>query len=257
MSATGWRELRERPDVTVPLAGLLPILFAALLVPLREDLVGTNLALILVVAVVAGAAFAGRMGGVVAAIAAALSYDFFLTKPYLSLQIESADDVETALLLLVVGLIVGQLALVSRRHLAQAERGRSEIDRLRRLAALVARGEDGADVLMAAQAELTELFDLERCRFEAGLPDGSRPVLERTGGITGTRAWRFAGGDLELPWAGVDLPVLGHGRPVGRFVLVPHQGVGASLEARVVGVAIADLVGSVLAGTATTGAGDE
>jgi hypothetical protein len=247
-------ELRERPEITVPLAGLLPILVAILLVPLRADLVTTNLALILVVAVVVGAAFAGRAGGALAAVMAAISFDFFLTRPYLSLHIESADDIETALLLLVVGLIVGQVAVLSRRHLAEAERGRSEIARLRRLADLAARGEDGADVLMAAQAELTALFDLERCRFEAGLPDGSRPVLERTGAVSGHREWRFAGGDLALPAAGVDLPVLGHGRPVGRFVLLPRAGVGASLEARVVGVAIADLVGSVLTGT---GAGDD
>ena len=266
MDEQHWTELRERPEITIPFAGLLPILVAALLVPLRDDLVTTNLALILVVAVVGGAALAGRAGGAVAAVTAAISFDFFLTRPYLSLHIESADDVETALLLLVVGLLVGQIAVMSRRHLAEVARSRSEIARLRRLAELVARGEDGTDVLMAAQAELTALFDLERCRFEAGLPDGSRPVLERTGAVSGQREWRFAGGDLALPWAGVDLPVLGHGRPVGRFVLVPRRGVGASLEARVVGIAIADLVGSVLSGsgapgstgaTGAMGAGDE
>lgn len=257
MSESGWTDYRERPEITVPLAGLLPILVAILLVPLRGDLVTTNLALILVVAVVGGAAFAGRAGGAVAAVTAAISFDFFLTRPYLSLHIESTDDIETMLLLLVVGLLVGQLAVLSRRHLAEAQRGRSEIARLRRLADLVARGEDGADVLMAAQAELTALFDLERCRFEAGLPDGSRPVLERTGAVSGQREWRFAKGDLALPEGGVDLPVLGHGRPVGRFVLIPSGGVGASLEARVVGVAIADLVGSVLAGTGANGAGND
>ncbi len=207
------------------------------------------------VTVVIGAAFAGRAGGALAAVTAAISFDFFLTQPYLSLHIESTDDIETALLLLVVGLLVGQIAVRSRRHLAEAEQGRSEIARLRRLTDLVARGEDGADVLLAAQAELTALFDLESCRFEAGLPDGSRPVLERTGAVSGHRAWRFAGDDLALPAAGVDLPVLGHGRPVGRFVLLPRSGVGASLEARVVGVAIADLVGSVL--RHGTGAGND
>lgn len=239
--------------MTIPTAGLVPIAVAALLVSLRDDLVATNLALVLVVTVVLGAVLGGRAGGAIAAVTAALAFDFFLTRPYLSLHIESADDVETALLLLIVGVMVGQLAVASRRHLAAAEQGRSEIDRLRRLAELVARGEDGADVLLAAQGELRALFDLEACRFEAGLPDGSRPRLERTGAVSGQRTWRFVGGDLALPTDGVDLPVLGHGRPVGRFVLLPRRGVGASLEARVVGVAVADLVGSVLAGT---GAGD-
>jgi hypothetical protein len=240
---------RFPPEVTIAAAGVLPVLVAGLLVPLRDDLVGTNLALILVVVVVVGAAFAGRVGGAFAAVTAALGYNFFLTEPYLSLTIDDSDDVETAILLLVVGLLVGQLAARSRRHLSEVEQGRSEIARLRRIADLVAHGEAGADVLLAAQAELTGLFDLERCRFEAGLPDGTRPVLERTGAVSGQREWRFAGGDLALPPAGVDLPVLGHGRPVGRFVLLPRPGVGASLEARVVGVAIADLVGSVLTGS--------
>jgi hypothetical protein len=47
----------------------------------------------------------------------------------------------------------------------------------------------------------------------------------------------------------VELPVLSQGRQVGRFVLTPRRGVGAPLEARVVGVAIADQVGSVLSRT--------
>lgn len=241
--------MRVRPEISVSLAGLLPIVVAGLLVPLRDDLVSTNLALLLVVTVVAGAAIGGRAGGAVAAVTAAVSFDFFLTQPYLSLHIESADEIETTLLLLVVGVLVGQLAVMSRRHLEEAEQGRSEIARLRRLAELVARGEDGADVLLAAQAELTALLDLEACRFEAGLPDRSRPSLERTGAISGAREWRFVRGDFALPAQGVDLPVLSHGRTVGRFVLTPRTDTGASLEERVVAVAIADLVGSVLAGT--------
>ena len=46
---------------------------------------------------------------------AALSFNFFHTVPYLTLEIDSADDVETTLLLLAVGLAVGQLASY-RRH---------------------------------------------------------------------------------------------------------------------------------------------
>ena len=38
--------------------------------------------------------------------------------------------------------------------------------------------------------------------------------------------------------------MLSHGRPIGRFVLIPEPGIGVPLEARVVGVAIADQVGS-------------
>lgn len=237
---------------TLAVAGIVPIAVGGLLVPLRDDLVDANQVLILVVTVVAGAVIGGRAGGAFAAVTAALSFDFFLARPYLSLDIEETDDLVTTVLLLAVGLLVGQVALRSRVHLEDAERGRSEIERLRRLAELVASG-DGADVLPAAQAELTGLFDLESCRFVPGVPDGSRPYLERTGAVHGQRAWRFTGHDLALPAAGVDLPVSSHGRSLGRFVLVPRAGAGASLEARVVSVAIADLVGAVIGAGGSSG----
>ena len=107
-------------------------------------------------------------------------------------------------------------------------------------------------MLLAAQAELTTLLGLESCRFEAAPSGTVLARLERTGAVSGQREWRFAGHDLALPSDGVELPVLSHGRPIGRFVLIPEPGIGASLEARVVGVAIADQVGSALAGTGAT-----
>jgi len=245
-------EYRLGQSASAALAAIAPIAVAALLVPLRDNVVSTNLALILVIFVVLGGVVAGRLGGALAAITAALSFDFFLTKPYLSLHVDKADDVETTILLLIVGLIVGQIAVRTQLHREAAARGRSEISRLSRIANLVARGEDPADVLLAAQAELTDLLDLESCRFEA-LPTGvPLPRLERTGAVTGQREWRFAGHVLALPAEGVELPVLSQGRQIGRFVMTPHPDVGAPLEARVVGVAIADQVGSVLSRTGAT-----
>jgi K+-sensing histidine kinase KdpD len=233
----------------VAIAGLVPVAVGAALVSLRSELVSTNLALILVVFVVFGGVIGGRLGGALAATTAVLSFDFFLTRPYLSLHISSADDVETTLLLLLVGLIAGQLAIRSQSHRTAAERGRSEIHQLTRIADLVARGEDPADVLLAAQAELTTLLGLETCRFEAASTGTVLARLERSGAVAGRREWRFAGQDFALPKDGVELPVLSHGRPVGRFVLIPRPDVGVSREARVVAVAIADEVGAALAQT--------
>lgn len=244
--------MRWSRGIGLAVAGLVPIIVAALLVPLRDELVGTNLALILVIFVVLGGVMGGRAGGALAAVAAAFSFDFFLTQPYLSLHMDSADDIETTLLLLLVGLIVGQLAIRSQVHRAAAAHTRSEIHQLTRIADLVARGEDPADVLLAAQAELTTLLGLASCRFEAAPSGTVLAHLERTGAVSGQREWRFAGHDLALPGDGVELPVLSHGRPIGRFILIPEPGIGVSLEARVVGVAIADQVGSALAGTGAT-----
>ena len=73
---------------------------AAALIPLRDDLVSTNIALLLVVVVVAVAATGHRLAAALAALFAAGAFNFFHTQPYYSLRINSSDDVETAVLLL-------------------------------------------------------------------------------------------------------------------------------------------------------------
>src|SRR4029079_15795845 len=88
---------------------LVPILVAALLVPFRERLQGATLVLALVVVVVAVATSGDRVAAVIAAVVAAASFDFFLTRPYTSMRITSAEDIETAIMLLVIGVLVGQL----------------------------------------------------------------------------------------------------------------------------------------------------
>jgi hypothetical protein len=101
-------------------------------------------------------------------------------------------------------------------------------------------------VLFAAQTELRDLLHLRACRFEA--PPALVPLatIERNGTVTGTSLRHYAQGQLELPREGVELPVLARGQQVGRFVLEPNEGVGASLEQRMVAVAIADQVGAAL-----------
>jgi len=58
----------------------------------------------------------------------------------------------------------------------------------------------------------------------------------------------FIGTGLQLPVGGFAIEVLTRGRPTGRFVLYPQADTGASLEDRIVAVAIVDQVGSVMAG---------
>lgn len=105
------------------------IAVAALVVPFRDDLDSANLALILVLVVVIAAILGGRRAGALAAITATLSFDFFLVRPYLSMEIESTDDIETALILLGVGLLVGQVASRGRRSRRGREQAVEAIDR--------------------------------------------------------------------------------------------------------------------------------
>jgi K+-sensing histidine kinase KdpD len=228
------------------IGGLGPILVAALLVPLRDDMVVANLALVLVIVVVLAAAVGGRGAGAVAAIVSVLSFDFFLTKPYLSMQIESADDVETAVLLLVIGLIVGEIVVRARRTRSVAARGAEEIARLHQIAELATSGASGDEVIMAVTDALRDVLALRDCFFERGPSIRPLPRLERNGAVTGTHERRFVSGDLSLP-AECELVVLARGRQIGRFVLVADARAGVSMEARTVAVALSDQVGAVVA----------
>ena len=150
---------------------------AAALIPLRDTIVSTNVALLLVVTVVAFAATGRRAAAVLAAVSAAVGFNLFHTEPYLSLRISSSDDLETALLLLVVGLAVGELAVRGRRARALVVQERQDLASIRGLGALVADGEDADYVLLATASELTHLLGLVDCRFEVeprGRPHPSR-----------------------------------------------------------------------------------
>src|SRR5438067_971363 len=101
--------------VGIAIAGFGPLLVAAALVPLRDDLASANALLVFVVVVVLASACGGWASGVVAAVVSTLAFDFFLTTPYLSFNIEHTGDVVTALLLIGIGLIVVALMSVGRR----------------------------------------------------------------------------------------------------------------------------------------------
>ncbi|MET8328237.1 DUF4118 domain-containing protein [Streptomyces sp. NPDC005181] len=83
--------LRDRLALGTALVG--PLLVALALVPFRTDLSRTNAALVLVVVVVAVAAFGNRVAGAVAALSAAVWFDFFLTRPYQRFTINGSDDI--------------------------------------------------------------------------------------------------------------------------------------------------------------------
>jgi hypothetical protein len=228
------------------IAGFGPIAVAAALVPLRDTIGSTNVALVLVVVVVLAGIAGGRVAGAVAAVISALSFDFFHTTPYLSLTINSTEDVVTTALLLAVGLIVGEVSWRAQRSRAAAEAGHSEIARIHRIAEMSAQGRDPRNIVAAAEEELAGLLHLAGCRFDDSNDGPTRPRLDRSGTIPGESQWRFAGGGFELPAQGAELAVIAHGKEVGRFVLDPTPGTGVTLEQRVVAVAIADEVGAAL-----------
>jgi hypothetical protein len=247
-------EKRAVPDdaaraVGLAIAGFGPLLVVGALVSWRDDIAGANIALIFVVVVVLGAAVGTRGSGAMAALISAMSYDFFFTRPYQSLKIESSDDVQTAVLLLVIGLIVSELVIFSRGHRRASEQRLDAIRRIHRVAELVASGADSDAVVRSVQAELIDLLSLRGCRFERPPLGAPLPRLERNGALTGDRH-RWVGGEYALPEIGAEIPVLVRGQSVGRLVLESDPKVGVSIGERIVAIALSDQLGAALAADA-------
>ena len=241
------RRLPVSADTVIMLIALAaPVAAAAAMIPVRNRLNNADSALVLVVVIVAVAATGRRLAAAVAALSAALSFDFFLTRPYESFRITRTADLVTELLLLVVGLAVGELAARGRKARRQAEVSGDEVVRLHTLTAMVAAGEEPHVIAITAAAELRELLTLRDCRFTRAHPG---PVAARITAdgilLVGSETWPTA--DLGLPTKQVDLPVRGNGEVLGHFLLTPTPGHGVPAHRLVVAVSMADLLGAALA----------
>ena len=114
-----------RDLAAVAAAVLGPLALAAILLPWRGSWSNTNVALLLVAAVVAVACLGNRFAGVLAALSAAVWFDYFFTQPYERLTISRPADVTTFALLLAVGVAVSQMAAWARRLKAAVSLGRT------------------------------------------------------------------------------------------------------------------------------------
>ena len=233
------------PSILGAVAVLAPVAVALALTPWRARLAPADNALILVVVIVAVATSGRRWAAALCALSAALSFDYFLTRPYLSFRIHRTSDLVTELLLLFVGLCVGDLAARGRRHRAPAEEGRDHVNALHAVTELGATGSSPEEVVRAAAAELQRVLALRGCTFSVA-DTGLAARIEPDGAVhIGTMDWSPA--DLGLPHRGVDLPVRGGGTVMGHFHLEPTPAVPVDRQALLVAVAIADQVGAAMA----------
>lgn len=231
----------------ISIAGLGPLLAAAVLVPVRNDLASANAVLVFVIVVVVAAACGGWTSGLVAAAVSTMAFDFFLTRPYQSFDIERSGDIVTAILLAVIALIVVALVTTLRRSRGATDATRREMSRLQRIAALVAGDAEAEDVILSVEAELLGLLSLRECHFEAAPYGAALPRVERAGSVGGGGRRRWIDGELTLPADGAEIPVVGRGRAFGRMVLVGDWDVGVSIEQCSVAVALVDQLGAALA----------
>ncbi|WP_113705112.1 DUF4118 domain-containing protein [Nonomuraea lactucae] len=222
-----------------------PLAVALVLLPFRSALPNTSVALILVVVVVAVAAIGNRLAGALAALSAAVWFDFFFTHPYQRFSITKSADIETAVLLLVVGLAVSQLAAYARRLRVITVTDADYLARIHETAELAQSARATDTIVDHVTAELTDLLNLRGCRFEYGILTGHPPRLEQDGAVVwGHKRWDVD--RLGLPDEEVELRTIGNGRFYGRFMLEPTPGSVPPLQARLVAVTLADQVGTAL-----------
>jgi K+-sensing histidine kinase KdpD len=200
-----------RDRVALAAAVVAPLAVAAALVPSRTRFSAPNAALVLVVVVVAVAANGHRLAGAVAALSAAVWFDFFLTQPYEHFTITDSDDLVTAVLLLAVGLAVSQLAARARRLRVIAITDADYLDQIHRTAQMVESGAAANAVINQVRGQLVQVLHLQGCRFEYGNLLGHPPRLLHDGSIVqGRTRW-----DLDhdgLPNEEVELRAAAGGR---------------------------------------------
>jgi hypothetical protein len=224
----------------------VPIAVTVGLVPVRNDVPNATVALALAVAVSLLAATGTRLVAAVAAVSAALSFDVSFTRPYGSLSISRAQDIETTGLLLVVGLIVGQLAARNRRHRRLVTQTSYDLGRVHAVAEMVASGAPADQVVLAVEVELKDMLGLRSCAFDTAFADRPGPFIERHGDVSwGALRWGFD--TMGLPAEEVTLVVEHQGRPLGRYVLLAEPGTRVAQDQLVAAVALADQVGAALA----------
>jgi Domain of unknown function (DUF4118) len=243
---------RLRPLLLVVGAVAVPVAVSVGVVPFRGNVSAATVALGLAIVVSLVAAVGTRVTAVIAAVSAALCFDILFTKPYGSYSISNAADVETAALLLVGGLIVGQLSARNRSNKGLVAQGSLDLGRIQGIAELMASGAGADEVVAAVGEELQSLLGLRSCRFETSFPGTPGPTIERNGGVSWGHFW-WGVPTLGLPGKEITLVVENQQRRRGRYVLVAEPGAKVTRDQLLAAVTLADQAGTALGLDITSG----
>jgi hypothetical protein len=228
------------------LAVAAPPAAAAVLVPFRSHITNTALALVMVAVVVLVVTPGRRLAALAAGVSAGLWFDFFLTRPYESFAINHSADIQTAVLLLIVAVGVGELAARDRRHRTESTSGADGLAAVQAITELVAEGGAPSAVLDAVRDSLVQLLHLESCHFDASHSVVTVPFIERPGYVSYS-VYRWDTTGEGLPPSPVALPVRSGKQLLGRFVLQgPVPGVPIEPLNFTTALVLADLAGLAL-----------
>ena len=127
------------------------------LTPLRTLVSASNLAFVFIALTIVVAEMGGRAPGLATAVVSALSLNFFLTEPYMSLEIHKPGDLGAFLALAACGLIAAAFGKRRVRTAEQVTRTRGDLEVLGRAAAS-----------LAAQAPIEDVLEELRRSFGLG-----------------------------------------------------------------------------------------
>jgi K+-sensing histidine kinase KdpD len=243
----GNRGALVRPYLLYAIGVAAPLALTAILVPFRTSFPNTDAALTLILIVVAVAALGSRLAGILAAASAAVWFDFFLTRPYERFSITRAVDIETTVLILVIGVAVTELAVWGRRQHVAATRRAGYLDGINAAAGAVAAGGSASALINDVSGRLARLLSARDCRFEHGVAGLGRPARLRPDGQVVTADQRVLAVERDGLPATTELLVENRGVLRGRFLLTAEPAARPTVEQRLVAVAFADQVGAALA----------
>lgn len=213
---------RHHRVLTRLLAVVVPISVSAALGLAVGWIAHSASALILVLLVVGAAATGDRLAGALAAVSSTVGFDLFLTQPYFQLRIEDPEEIELAVLLLLVGLAVSELAAWGLRQNSEASQQTAYVKGVLESADLAAGSTDLDDGLERVAGTIRGLLGAEQVTYEHGVHDASAAVVQTDGTL------RYQGKSLEIGPAGLSkgryshiaIPVARQGSEIGYFRVV-------------------------------------
>jgi K+-sensing histidine kinase KdpD len=221
---------------------VVSLLIGVAIEPFRGTVGLENVALGYLLVVVVAAAVGGRAAGLISALSAALSYDFFLTTPYHSLRIDSVAQVITVALLFGTGLVASLAGRARRRQTVEAD---TQVGIIRLLNTITRASAAGENSDRLAAEGIYALLDAHRVVIQRGLPDrevvvadigeAEAPVdgdgdglsqLDAEGHLLDGRLRSAKGSVVRWvrPSQGAVLQLVQHWQPVGRLIVTFRRG---------------------------------
>jgi hypothetical protein len=213
---------------------------AAAWIPFRNGHPNLDLALALVLLVMAVGALGSVAAALVSAAAAAWWFDFFATRPYGHPAIAGGQDLATFAVLAVVGAAGGAIAARATANRRGRRASGQDLLVLRNAAGLLATRNEPMEILSGIVLEVGSVLGAAECEFSAE-PAAARPpavLVSRDGSLQGRLPGAGRAGRLAVPvWAQGD--VVGH-------IVAAVSGPVPSADRLGLAVTLSDQAGAVL-----------